>query len=141
MILTKRNPNVLFPTIMDELFKQDWSKNFQAKLNVPAVNIMEKENNFEIQLEVPGRNKEDFNLELENQVLTISSKIESEETTTNDKFTRKEFTKSSFKRAFTLPDSIIEEDLKANYENGILKIELPKKEEALPKPKKLIEVA
>ena len=84
--------------------------------------------------------KEDFNIEVDNDLLTISSEFQSENTTEEGKFTRREFSHSSFRRSFTLPETVKDDDIKASYENGILKISLPKREEALPKPKRLIDI-
>ncbi|MBD0850994.1 Hsp20/alpha crystallin family protein [Maribacter arenosus] len=141
MSLIKRN-DVLFPTLMNEIFKPDWfggMDNFKA--HVPAVNIKENEKDFELQLAVPGRKKEDFQIEVNENVLTISSETKSEENVENENFTRREFSFASFNRAFTLPETIDEDKIKATYVDGILTFKLPKKEEALPKPKRMIELS
>lgn len=143
MNLIKRN-TVPFPSIIDELLKPDWlggMQNFNA--NIPAVNIKETETNFAIELAAPGKTKEDFNIEIDHNVLTISSeeKTEKEEKDNQGKYTRKEFSYSSFRRAFTLPESVNADSINASYENGVLHVTLPKREEALPKPKRLIEIA
>jgi HSP20 family protein len=95
-----------------------------------------------VELAAPGKKKEDFNIELEDNVLTISSEArsEKEEKDNEGKYTRREFSYSSFKRAFTLPETVNDYEINASYENGVLHITLPKKEEALPKPKRLIEI-
>lgn len=135
MSLTKRN-DVLFPALMNELFKPDWFGGMQNdKMSLPAVNIKENETNFELDLFVPGRDKEDFNMEIDNLVLTISSTVKGQSEEVKENFTRKEFTISSFKRAFTLPETVATDKIEAIYESGILKFNLPKKQEALPKPK------
>ena len=141
MSLIKRN-DVLFPSLMNEIFKPDWfggMDNF--KTHVPAVNIKENEKDFELQLAVPGRKKEDFQIEVNENVLTISSETKSEENVENENFTRREFSFASFNRAFTLPETIDEDKIKATYVDGILTFKLPKKEEALPKPKRMIELS
>lgn len=143
MNLIKRN-TVPFPSIIDELLKPDWlggMQNFNA--NIPAVNIKETDTNFGIELAAPGKTKEDFNIEIDHNVLTISSeeKTEKEENDNQGKYTRKEFSYSSFRRAFTLPESVNAESINATYENGVLHVTLPKREEALPKPKRMIEIA
>ena len=141
MSLIKRN-DVLFPTLMNEIFKPDWfggMDNF--KTYVPAVNIKENEKDFELQLAVPGRKKEDFQIEVNENVLTISSETKSEENVENENYTRREFSFTSFKRAFSLPETVDEDNIKATYEDGILTFNLPKKEEALPKPKRMIELS
>ncbi|EAR00183.1 Hsp20/alpha crystallin family protein [Maribacter sp. HTCC2170] len=141
MSIIKRN-DVLFPSLMNEILKPDWFGGMENhKSNIPAVNIKENEENFELELMVPGRKKEDFLIEINENVLTISSETKSEENIEKGNFTRREFIFTSFKRAFTLPETVDEENIKANYENGILKFSLPKKEEALPKPKRMIELS
>ncbi len=107
----------------------------------PAVNIKEGEKDFELELAVPGRKKSDFNIEIDKDVLTISSEIEQDKEVKEENYTRREFGFSSFKRAFTLPETIDNEKIRAHYENGLLKFVLPKKEEALPKPKRMIELS
>ncbi|MGL2966354.1 Hsp20/alpha crystallin family protein [Flavobacterium sp. XGLA_31] len=142
MNLIKRN-HTNFPSMMDEFLKPDWFGGFQNfSLNTPAVNIKETDTDFTIELAAPGKQKEDFNIEVDNKVLTISSeaKNQHEETDKNGRYTRKEFSYSAFKRAFTLPDTINENDIKANYESGVLHIQLPKREDALPKAKRLIDI-
>ncbi|PIF00259.1 MAG: molecular chaperone Hsp20 [Maribacter sp.] len=141
MSLIKRN-DVLFPSIMNEIFKPDWldgMKNLDA--NVPAVNIKENEKDFELELAAPGRKKEDFKIEVDENLLTISSETSHEENEETENYTRKEFSFSSFRRAFTLPETVDEENIKATYDNGILKFNLPKREGTLPKPKRTIELS
>lgn len=140
MSIVKRS-NLVFPSLMNEIFKPDWFGGMEnLNSNVPAVNIRENEKDFELELAVPGRKKEDFNIEIDNDVLTISSELKHEDETKRDNYTRREFGFTSFKRAFTLPETIDADNIKANYEDGILQFTLPKKEEALPKPKRLIEI-
>jgi HSP20 family protein len=141
MSLVKRN-NVMFPSLMNEILRPDWFggvDNF--KDSVPAANVKETESEFVLELAIPGRKKEDFNVEIDNDILTISSEVKSEENKEDEGYTRREFTFSSFKRVFSLPETISLEKINATYEDGILKFVLPKKEEALPKPKRLIEIA
>ncbi|VXB70128.1 Molecular chaperone Hsp20 [Flavobacterium sp. 9AF] len=143
MNLVKTNPKLFFPSVMDEFFKPDFMGGVQSFSNtVPAVNIKETETDFTIELASPGLKREDFKIELDENILSISSerKLETEDKNENGKYTRKEFSFSSFKRSFTLPETIKEEDITANYENGVLQISLPKREEALPKPKRFIEI-
>ena len=141
MSLTKRN-EVLFPALMNEIFRPDWFGGTQNVRAVsPAVNIKENEKEFELELSVPGRVKEDFVIEIDQDILTISTKVQDEKEVVDENFTRREFTISSFKRAFTLPESVATDKIDATYESGILKFNLPKKEEALPKPKRMIELA
>jgi HSP20 family protein len=140
MNLIKRN-TVPFPSIIDELLKPDWLGGIQNfNTNVPAVNIKETDTSFGIELAAPGKKKEDFNIEIDHNVLTISSEEKTEKEETDGKYTRKEFSYSSFRRAFTLPETVNTESINATYENGVLYVALPKREEALPKPKRFIEI-
>ncbi len=140
-----KNTDRRLPFIFDDLLTTDW---FGGTTNVgkigrttPAVNITESENDFSLELAVPGLKKEDFGVELNHDVLTISSKVVSEEGTTKDKYTRKEFGYASFTRSFSLPDSVDGTQISANYQDGILSVTLPKKEEAKVQPKRLIEIS
>ena len=140
MSIVKRN-NLVFPSLMNEIFKPDWfggMENYNS--SVPPVNIKENEKDYELELAVPGRKKEDFNIEIDNNVLTVSSEIRTDNEVTEENFTRREFGYSSFKRAFTLPETIDEDKIKADYSDGLLRFTLPKRKEALPKPKRLIEL-
>ncbi len=141
MSIVKRN-NVLFPSLMNEFFKPDWFGGMDnVNYNVPAANVKETESEYLLELAVPGRKKEDFNVEIDNDLLTISSEVKNEDSTVDEGYTRKEFTFSSFKRVFSLPETVAADKINASYEDGVLKFVLPKKEEALPKPKRLIEIA
>tara|TARA_R110000823_G_scaffold107423_1_gene226177 strand:+ start:865 stop:1290 length:426 start_codon:yes stop_codon:yes gene_type:complete len=141
MSLTKRN-EVLFPVLMNEIFRPDWFGGTHNETTaMPAVNIKENEENFELELFVPGRNKDELIIEIDNSVLTVSSETKKEEEESKENFTRREFTLSSFKRAFTLPETVATDKIEATYINGVLKFNLPKKEEALPKPKRKIELS
>ena len=142
MNLIKRN-TVPFTSIIDEFLKPDFFggiQNFGA--NVPAVNIRESETEFAVELAAPGKRKEDFIIDLDDNVLTISSetKTDNEQKDEKGKYTRREFSYSSFKRSFSLPETVNEDEIKASYENGVLHVTMPKKEEALPKPKRMIEI-
>ena len=137
MKLIKRQ-NPVFTSIYDELFlNQDWNHTNQT---VPAANIIEADDHFDIQLATPGKKKGDFKIELEEGVLTISSEEEIKSTETEANFTRKEFGYSSFKRSFNIPESVSADKICAHYKEGILTVSLPKKAEALPEPKKFISI-
>jgi len=125
---------------MERTFGTDFlEKNFFKSM--PAVNIVEDENQFHVDLAVPGMNKNDFHIKVENDVLTISAEKKEEKKEQNEKFTRKEFFYGSFERSFTLPNSVASERIEGKYENGILKLAIPKKEEAKKKPVKEIKVS
>jgi HSP20 family protein len=141
MNLVKRN-TVHFPGIIDELLKPDWFGGILNATTLPAVNIKETAKDFQLELAVPGKKKEDFTIEIDQDVLTISSetKKEEEKIEDNGRYTRKEFSFSSFKRAFTLPEIVNTNDINAVYENGILVLTLPKKEEVQENTKRLIDI-
>ena len=141
-MLVKNRDFPVFPNVFNDFFK-DWSNSNGSVVNstIPAVNIKETENEFFLDVAAPGMDKKDFQINLENDVLTISSEKKSENEETTEQFTRKEYNYLSFKRSFTLPKQLIDRDnIKAIYENGELKITIPKLEEAKPKPTRLIEV-
>jgi HSP20 family protein len=134
------------PTLWDELFGKDaFSTGLsedRSTLNIPAVNVLENNDNFMIEVAAPGLEKKDFHIDLENNLLTISSEKEfKHEEEKNGKFMRREFGYSSFKRSFTLPESIDTEKIGATYKEGVLHITIPKKEEAKPKPAKQIAIS
>lgn len=106
-------------------------------LNFPAVNIVENEKNYELELNVPGRKKEDFKIKLEKDMLTVSFESEKQKTEETKKFIKREFVTQSFSRSFTLDDKINTEAIEAKYEDGILKLMLPKKEELIVQPKEI----
>ncbi len=140
MSIVRRN-NLMFPTLMNEFFKPDWFGGMERFENtLPAVNIKENETDFELALAIPGQKKEDFNVEIDDSVMTISMEAKSEEETSKEHYTRKEFSYRSFKRSFTLPETVDEEKIEASYKEGILKFRLPKRDEALPKPKRSIAI-
>jgi HSP20 family protein len=120
----------------EKFFDSDWMK----RQTLPAVNVKESDKGYEIEVSAPGRNKKDFDISAENGILTISSEQQEEREQKDQDYTRKEFSYSSFSRSFTLPENANEEDIKANYADGILKVEVAKKVITQPKAKKAIEV-
>lgn len=136
-----KRSNVSIPALMNEIFKPDWFGGSEV-LNAhrPAVNIKESDTEFELALMAPGRTKEDFNIEIDDHVLTVSTAVTDSEDEAKENYTIRAFSLSSFKRAFSLPNSVKEEAIKASYTAGILYLTLPKKEEALPKPKRAIDI-
>ena len=143
MSLVKRTDRL--PFIFDDIFNADWfggiSKDHKIGFNTPAVNVKENDNDFVIQLAAPGLVKEDFNIELDKDILTISSESNNNSSEEKDNYTRKEFSYSTFKRSFTLPDTVNSVDILASYDSGILSVKLPKKEEAKVQPKRSIEIS
>jgi len=142
MNLVKRNHSNGYPGAMDQIFKDLLGGTQYTQRATPPVNIKETNQFYSVELIAPGLKKEDFNIEIDNGLLTISHTVNTEATEQAEgKYTRKEFTQTSFKRAFTLPETINETDINAAYTDGVLKLTLPKKEEALPKAKRLIEIS
>lgn len=107
---------------------------------MPAVNIMERESDFKIDLAVPGLDKKDFNIEVENDQLVVSGERKEEKVEEKDKVTKREFHYGSFKRSFTLPETADAEKINASYNNGVLSVSIAKKEEAKQKAKRQISV-
>lgn len=142
MSLVKRNNRNVFPSFVNEFFTPDWFGGLeQFNSTLPAVNILETEKDFEVQLAVPGKKKEDFKVEVDNDVLTISTENKTEDQVQEGNYTRREFAYSAFRRSFTLPETVNSDKIDASYVDGVLKLVVPKKEEALPKPKRLIDIA
>lgn len=130
-----------FDNFFDNSLGTEFLSNFNTGITLPAVNIKETNNEFILELAIPGMKKSDFVIDVENKVLSISSEVKSENEEKNEIYTRREFGYSSFKRTFTLPDSIESDKVKASYKDGILLITLPKREEAKQKPPKRIEIS
>ncbi|KAA3620718.1 MAG: Hsp20/alpha crystallin family protein [Flavobacterium sp.] len=143
-----RNLTGTFPTWsswIDDLFNNDlpsiFRPNFNTGLSLPMVNISELDDAYQVEMAVPGMKKSDFHIEIDNQVLSISSEVENSEETNDENYTRREFGYASFKRSFSLPETVEEDKIKANYVDGILKLELPKKEEAKRQPPRKINIS
>jgi HSP20 family protein len=109
-------------------------------MTLPKVNIKETPDAFVVDMAVPGMKKSDFHIDLENQTLCISTELNEENEHTEENYTRREFGYASFKRTFSLPDSVNDEKIDAKYLDGILSILLPKKEEAKQKPPRTINI-
>ncbi len=103
----------------------------------PSVNIRETEGMFVVEVAAPGKKKEDFVLEIKDNILTISSEHKEEQEEKSENFMRKEFSYNKFSRSFTLPENVDKEKIKATYKDGLLLIDLPKLEKTPPKIKKV----
>ena len=141
---TVNKNRIWLPGLLDNLLfdnKLDVLNNNYETFSIPAVNIIENFPNFVVELAVPGLQKEDFSIEVEEDTLKISSKKAKEQTEENNdsRFRKREFNYQSFERSFKLPENIKTEDIQANYENGILKITLPKEEKKALK--KMVEIS
>jgi len=145
MTLIKRNGNS-FPLLFDdvltrELFNWGNTHSSHARTTVPAVNITETKEGYEVQVAAPGMDKKDFNITLEGNLLTISSGKEQREEKTEGSYTRREFSYQSFRRSFELPKDVVDEErINARYENGLLLLSIPKKEEVKHKGPRHIEI-
>jgi len=125
--------------MMRDLFGWDnWSNEGSS---LPKVNIVETNDEFRVEMAAPGMKKDDFHIELDNDMLTIHSELSSENNDENTSFTRREFSYQSFKRSFYLPNTVEADKIKARYKDGILSLEIPKKEEAKRKPVKSITIS
>jgi HSP20 family protein len=134
-----------FPS-MRSLLEDFWNNDtlvedrfWNTRVNLPAVNIIEKDDKFLIEMAAPGLRKEDFKINIENGILQIDSESQREVEEEKDNYTRKEFNYSSFSRSFTLPENASEENIAASYENGVLKLKLQKlKSETSHKKKQIL---
>ena len=122
------------PSAFDDFFKpwNEWFDNGGLRgraMNVPAVNITEHKDEYQVSLAEPGLKKDDFKIDVDGNMLTISSEKEENKEEIDKRFTRKEYSYSSFSRSFTLPEEINKEKIEAKYEDGVLRISMPRKEE------------
>jgi HSP20 family protein len=142
MNLIKFNNQPNFTDLLDNFFERNIHTAFDRKWGtMPATNILDKPEAFELEIAVPGMKKDDFKINLENNLLTISSKMEEEKEEDMKNYSRKEFNFCSFSRSFTLPKMVDSEKIGAEYTDGILRVNLPKKQEETAKPMKEIKVA
>ena len=126
-----------FDSLLDNLFTELPMAQKANNRFYPAVNISENTNDYELELNVPGRNKEDFKVTFDSGILTISFEKKEESKEETSKFIKKEFSAQSFKRSFTLDEKINAEAISAKYDNGILALTLPKVEEVKVLPKEI----
>jgi HSP20 family protein len=147
MSIIKRNE--LFPglNLFDDFFSKElWNgglnNNSTTNTTIPLVNIKETNESYEVEMAAPGMSKNDFKVELDGNVLTITSEKQNEnEAKDGERYSRLEFSYQSFQRSFQLPKEVVDADkIEAKYENGVLRLVVPKKEEAKPKPPKMIHI-
>lgn len=133
------NPVARFDTFFNEVFNPPsiWSNPSSDISGLPAANVYETAAGYQLELIVPGRNKEDFKINLEKDLLSVSAEKKEENKTEGVNAIRREFSVKSFKRSFSLDEKIDVSNIQAKYENGILKIELPKKEQVKEEPKQI----
>jgi HSP20 family protein len=147
--LVRTNGNMFpsMPSLLNDFFADGWLDSSLANwkssgTTLPAVNVQETNDDFKIEVAAPGMKRDDFKVELDNNVLTISSQREDNREEKEGSYTRREFSYQSFQRSFTLPESKVEgEKIVARYVDGILQVTVPKKEEAKVKPAKQIAIS
>ncbi len=127
----------------DDELRDHWLSNFSnTRTSVPSVNVKETDDEFIVEVAAPGMKKDDFNVNLENDMLTVSSERKEEKEGKEAAYTRREFSYQSFQRTFTLPENIVDGDkIDAKYSDGILRLVLPKLEHARKKPSRQITVS
>ncbi|WP_294324675.1 Hsp20/alpha crystallin family protein [uncultured Chryseobacterium sp.] len=150
MSIVKRNNGSLLPagtrTLFDDFFSRElfnWGNtNFSSTLTtVPSVNIKENDNHFEVEVAAPGMQKDDFRITLDGNLLTITSSKKNETEESKDHYTQREFSYQSFQRSFELAKDVVDEEhIEAKYENGVLKLIIPKTEKAKKQAPRLIEI-
>lgn len=144
-----KKPNSLFPSInfphfADNLFKDDdffdgrW---LAREMTVPSVNVKETKEAFKLEIAAPGMKKSDFNIEVQDGTLIISAETKSEKEEKGERYTRKEFNFNSFSRSFWLPENVKTDDIKAQYNDGLLKVTVPRVEVKKETPVKRISIA
>lgn len=140
----------LFPSLMIDFFGHrlfepgffDIDEVFGKGVNnIPLANIVETKNDYRIELCIPGFDKNDFRLNVENGVLTISSEKKEERKEEEENYRRREFSYEGFSRSFQLPENVTEDKINAKYDNGLLQVTVPKKEVSVSKAKKMISVS
>jgi HSP20 family protein len=147
MSIIKRNELFSGLNLFDDFFSKElWNgglnNNSTTNTTIPLVNIKETNESYEVEMAAPGMSKNDFKVELDGNVLTITSEKQNEnEAKDGERYSRREFSYQSFQRSFQLPKEVVDADkIEAKYENGVLRLVVPKKEEAKPKPPKMIHI-
>lgn len=130
--------NDRFPSVFDDFFKpwNEWFTNggvLSKPLTTPAVNVVENQNEYKVNLAAPGMKKSDFEIDVQGNMLTVSSEKDEVKEEKDEQYTRKEYSYSSFSRSFSLPEDVKQDKIEAVYEDGVLKISLPKKDDAKAK--------
>ena len=137
--ITRRN---FRPFYMPSIFNDDFFPVLSnSTSSMPAVNIREDDKNYVLDLAVPGIDKKDLKIDINEDVLTISSETKSESEESRDGYKRKEFSYSEFCRSFYIPENVNREKIEANYKDGVLSVSLPKQEEEKNKITRKIEIS
>ena len=145
MTIAKYRPQTAFINpfndLVNEFFGRDISQfagHDDVRRTMPSVNILEREQDFELRMLVPGFSKQDLKLNVEKDTLTISAEKKVEERKDNERFTRREFAHSAFSRSFRLPGTVNTEAITADYADGVLSVSIPKMEVAKPKTREIV---
>ena len=138
----KKGESPFLSSFVENFFRDDdnFFKGWPERVQTPAVNVVENDKSYSLEVAVPGMKKEDFKIEVDKGVLTISSESKSEKEESDDNYTRKEFSYSSFSRSFWLPENTTE-DIKAEYKDGLLKVIIPKTKVTTESTGKTIEIS
>lgn len=144
--LTKTNRNRQLPGLFDDFFRDgffpaSFFEGFPAGTVVPDANIIENGNNYQVELAAPGLDRKDFKVEVKDGILTVSAEKEEEKKEEGKNFRRREFFYNSFTRSFALPENLLTEKIDAKYDDGILRLTLPKKQVSPAEPAKQIKVS
>lgn len=141
MMPIRKNQNWL-PSVFNDFFDNDWME--KANSTAPAINVIESEKDYKIELAAPGMTKDDFNVRIDEDnclVISMEKKSENKDENHNDRYLRREFSYSKFQQTMILPENVDKDHISAQVENGVLNIELPKlSEEEVKKPDRTIEV-
>lgn len=146
MLVQRSETLPFFQRFFGDLFDNefaDWANSNYSSTNttLPAVNIKETDDDFEVTMAVPGMSKKDFKVNLKDNILTISSEKKEEKEEKDANYTRREYSYQSFSRSFTLPKDVVDDDkITAKYDNGELRLTIPKKEEVKTKKPLQIEI-
>ena len=142
MMPVRRTQNWL-PSIFNDFFDNEWMA--KANATAPAINVIESEKEYKVEVAAPGMTKEDFNIRIDednNLVISMEKKVENKEEKKDGRYLRREFSYSKFQQTMILPDNVDKEKIAAQVENGVLTIDLPKlSEEEIKKPERTIEIA
>ena len=137
----RRTQNWL-PSIFNDFFDNEWMA--KANATAPAINVIESEKEYKVEVAAPGMTKEDFNIRIDednNLVISMEKKVENKEEKKDGRYLRREFSYSKFQQTMILPDNVVKEKIAAHVENGVLTIDLPKlSEEEIKKPERTIEI-